>query len=339
MMTGKPEQLFDIDHRTVRLSSPDKVMFPTNGETKRDLAEFYIAIAEPFLRAMRGRPTMLERYPDGAAGKSFFQKRVPAGAPDWLQTTEVFTPNGTLSNALVLLDISHVVWAVNLGCLGFHPWPYNWQTPELCDELRIDLDPTPGTTFDQVRQAALHTKELFDEVGIRSFIKTTGSKGLHIYVRLGAGWDSYQVRSCAVAIARELERRHPTLMTAAWWKEERGQRIFVDFNQNAPHKTVFGPWCVRPRVGGQVSTPLFWEEVADVQPDQLTLANVPARVAELGDPWREMNDHPQSLLALLALHERDRDSGLRDAPWPPVYPKMPDEPTRVAPSRAKKVEP
>ena len=336
IMPDKPEHLVEVDGRTVRLSNPDKIMFPTNGETKRDLAEFYLAIADPFLRAMQGRPTMMERYPDGAAGKSFFQKRVPAGAPDWLQTTEVMTPNGTPSNALVLLDMAHVVWAVNLGCLGFHPWPYQWDTPELCDELRIDLDPTPGTTFDQVRESAVNTKALLDEVGVRSFVKTTGSKGLHIYVRLIPGFDSYQVRSCAVAVARELERRHPDLMTAAWWKEERGKRIFVDFNQNAPHKTVFGPWCVRPRVGGQVSTPLFWEEVETVDPAALTLSSVPARVADLGDPWLEMNDDPQSLLMLLAMHERDRDNGLQDAPWPPVYPKMPDEPMRVAPSRAKK---
>jgi DNA ligase D len=335
-MPASAEQVIEIDGRSVRISSPDKVMFPTNGETKLDLANFYIAIAEPFLRAMGGRPTMLERYPDGAAGKSFFQKRVPAGAPDWLRTTDVFTPNGTLSNALVIADIAHVIWAVNLGCLGFHPWPYQWDTPEITDELRIDLDPTPGTTFDQVRESAQNVKDLFDELEIRSFVKTTGSKGLHVYVRLSPGWDSYQVRSCAVAVAREMERRHPDLMTAAWWKEERGQRIFVDFNQNAPHKTVFGPWCVRPRVGGQVSTPLFWPEVATVDPSLLTLRTVPARLAELGDPWQDMNEDPQSLLRLLAMHERDRDNGLHDAPWPPVYPKQPDEPPRVAPSRARK---
>lgn len=335
-VSGKSEALIDVDGQEVRLSSPDKVMFPTNGETKLDLANYYLAVATPFLRAMGGRPTMLERYPDGAAGKSFFQKRVPAGAPDWLQTTDVFTPNGTLSNALVIADMAHVIWAVNLGCLGFHPWPYQWDTPEIADELRIDLDPTPGTTFDQVRQSAQHIKDLFDELGVTCFLKTTGSKGLHVYVRLSPGWDSYQVRSCAVAVAREMERRHPDLMTAAWWKEERGQRIFVDFNQNAPHKTVFGPWCVRPRVGGQVSTPLFWDELATVDPSLFTLANVPGRVAELGDPWAEMNDDPQSLLRLLAMHERDRDIGLHDAPWPPVYPKQPDEPSRVAPSRAKK---
>jgi DNA ligase D len=335
-MASPSEHLIEVDGRTVRLSSPDKVMFPTNGETKLDLATFYLSVKEPFLRAMGGRPTMLERYPDGASGKSFFQKRVPAGAPDWLQTTEVFTPNGTLSNALVIADMAHVIWAVNLGCLGFHPWPYQWDTPEIADELRIDLDPTPGTTFDQVRESALHVKALFDELDVRSFVKTTGSKGLHVYVRLTPGWDSYQVRSCAVAVAREMERRHPTLMTTGLRKEERGQRIFVDFNQNAPHKTVFGPWCVRPRVGGQVSTPLFWDEVPTVDPAVLTLSTVPARLAALGDPWQDMNDHPQSLLRLLAMHEQDRDNGLHDAPWPPVYPKQPDEPPRVAPSRARK---
>lgn len=321
--------------RDVRISSPDKVFFPARGETKLDLVRYYEAVEEPILRTMGGRPTMMQRFPEGASGTSFFQKRVPKGAPDWLQTTEVSTPNGTTSNALVIADLGHVLWAVNLGCIGFHPWPYRAADPEVADELRIDLDPSPGVTFTEVRQAAIESKALLDEVGIASFVKTSGSKGIHLYVRCQPRWTSYGVRAAAVALARELERRHPTLITARWWKEERGARVFVDFNQNAPHKTVFGAWCVRPRVGGQVSTPIRWEEMDSVQPDALTLATVPAKVAAEGDPWASIDDHPQDLGALLSWYDRDLADGLMDAPWPPQYPKQPDEPPRVAPSRAR----
>jgi len=278
---------------------------------------------------------MLQRFPDGAAGKSFYQKRVPAGIPDWLQTTVVATPNGTSSEALVVADLAHLLWAVNYGCLGFHPWPYLAGRPEIHDELRLAIDPEPGTNFGMVREAAFELRRLLGELGLRGFVKTTGSRGLHVYLRLEPCWDSYQVRSAAVAVARELERRRPDILTAAWWKEEPGARIFLDYNQNAPHKTVFAAWAVRPRVGGQVSTPLSWDEVATVQPEELTLSTVPARVREQGDPWAEMFEAPQSLEPLLALHERDRANGLHDAPWPPVYPKMPHEPPRVAPSRAR----
>jgi DNA primase len=236
----------------------------------------------------------------------------------------------------VAADLAHIAWAVNLGCLGFHVWPYLVERPDVADELRLDLDPQPGTDFTHVRKAASHVRALLDELGIAGHPKTTGNRGLHVYVRLEPRWDSYQVRAAAVAAARELERRHPDLITAAWWKEERGERIFIDFNQNAPHKTVFGAWCVRARVGGQVSTPLRWEEIDRIHPDELTIASVVARVEADGNPWSRMNDEPQLLEPLLALHERDRAAGLMDAPWPPVYPKQPDEPSRVAPSRARK---
>jgi len=312
------------------------VFFSEHGETKLDLVHHYLRVADPLMRTMGGRPTMMQRFPHGAEGQSFFQKRVPKDAPDWLQTTIVSTPNGTTSRALVAADLAHVVWAVNLGCLGFHPWPYLAADPGHTDELRIDLDPQPGTDFADVRRAAVELHALLDEHGIRGYPKTTGNRGLHVYVRLEPRWDSYQVRSTAVAIARELERRRPDLITASWWKEERGERIFVDYNQNAPHKTVFGAWCVRSRPGAQVSTPLTWDDIDRVHPDDLTLATEPARFDAAGDPWADMNDHPQSLEPLLEMHERDRASGLMDAPWPPVYPKQPDEPPRVAPSRAKK---
>jgi DNA ligase D len=318
------------------ITHPDKVLFAERGETKGDLAGYYRRVADPLLRTMGGRPVLLQRFPEGAGGPSFFQKRIPASAPDWLQTTTVATPNGTTSRALVAADLDHVLWAVNLGCLGFHVWPYLASEPACTEELRIDLDPTPGVEFTQIREAARELERLFNELGITGYPKTTGNRGLHVYVRLEPRWDSYQVRSAAVATARELERRRPDLITAAWWKEERGQRVFVDYNQNAPHKTVFGAWSVRARPGAQVSAPITWAELDTVHPDQFTIASMTARLETSADPWLGMNDAPQSLQPLLDMNAADRASGLLDAPWPPVYPKQPDEPPRVAPSRAKK---
>ena len=338
-MARDDAEILEVAGREVRFSSPDKVLFAERAETKRDLVDYYLSVGEPLLRTMGGRPVLMQRFPKGAEGPSFFQKRVPENAPEWLRTTTVTTVNGTQSRALVIADLAHVVWAVNLGCLGFHVWPYRAADPEHCDELRLDLDPQPGTDFTDVRIAATEVKALLDELGVAGHPKTTGNRGLHVYVRLAPHWDSYAVRAAAVAVARELERRRPDVITAAWWKEERGARIFVDYNQNAPHKTVFGAWAVRARAGGQVSTPLRWEEVAELHPDELTLATVPDRLDRLGDPWADIDEAPQSLEPLLAMHERDRANGLLDAPWPPVYPKMPDEPPRVAPSRARKDPP
>jgi DNA ligase D-like protein (predicted polymerase) len=303
------------------ITSADKVYFAERGETKGDLAEHYRRVAGPLLRAMGGRPVLLQRFPEGAGGPSFFQKRAP---------------NGTTSEALVAADLDHVLWAVNLGCLGFHVWPYLAADPEHTDELRIDLDPTPGTDFSHIRRAAAELRTLLTECGVTGYPKTTGNRGLHVYVRLLPRWDPYQVRSAAVAIARELERRRPDLITAAWWKEERGRRVFVDFNQNAPHKTVFGAWSVRARPGAQVSTPVDWAEIDDIHPDQFTIASLPARLDAVGDPWAGIDHEPQSLEPFLRMQARDVEHGIPDAPWPPVYPKQPGEPPRVAPSRAKK---
>ncbi len=327
-------QVLEIAGREVPITSPGKVYFSGIGATKLDLVRYYLAVADPLMRTMGGRPVLMQRFPQGAGGPNFFQKRVPETAPDWLETTMVETVNGTPSRALVAADLAHVAWAVNIGCLGFHVWPNLASDPEHADELRLDLDPSPGTDFTHVRAAATELRALLDELGIAGHPKTTGNRGLHVYVRLEPRWDSYEVRSAAVAVARELERRVPELITAAWWKEERGERVFVDYNQNAPHKTVFGAWSARSRVGGQVSMPLRWEDVGEVHPDELTLETAPRRLEERGDPWIDIG--PQSLEPLLELHERDRANGLRDAPWPPVYPKMPDEPDRVAPSRARK---
>lgn len=333
-MAASPFTMVEVDDREVKITNPDKVFFSKRGETKLDLVRYYLAVGPQIMAAVRGRPQLLQRFPDGASGKSFFQKRVPKGAPEWLETTTVSTPNGTTSNAMVATDLAHLVWAVNMGCLGFHGWPFLAAEPGITDELRIDLDPTPGTTFDDVRAAAADVRAALDDHGIRSFPKTTGSKGIHIYVRLERRWDGYSVRAAAVALARELERRHPDRLTAAWWKEERGPRIFVDFNQNAPHKTVFGAWSVRSRVGAQVSLPFAWSELDHIHPDDVTIPAVIERASD-PDPWAEMYDDPQDIGVLVSAWQADIDAGVGDAPWPPVYPKMPHEPPRVAPSRAK----
>jgi DNA ligase D len=338
MAAAADAQVLELAGREVRITSPGKVLFAERGETKLDLVRYYAAIEAPLMRAMGGRPVLMQRFPQGASGPSFFQKRVPDTAPDWLETTTVQTVNGTPSRALVAADVAHVAWAVNLACLGFHVWPNRAADPDHADELRLDLDPQPGTGFADARAAARELRALLDELGIAGFPKTTGRRGIHVYVRLEPRWDSYAVRAAAVAAARELERRRPDILTAAWWKEERGERIFVDYNQNAPHKTVFGAWSVRARPGAQVSTPFAWDELDAIDPDGLTLASVPARVEREGDPWAAIDDAPQSLEPLLALHERDREAGLPDAPWPPVYPKQPGELPRVAPSRARRQE-
>jgi DNA ligase D len=327
--------VIDVDGTEVSITHPDKVFFSARGETKLDLVEYYLAVAEPLMETVRNRPVLLQRFPEGAGGKSFFQKRVPKSAPPWLTTTVVSTPNGTTSDALVAADIAHLLWAVNQGCLGFHVWPNRLPDLEVADELRIDLDPSPGIEFPQLQEGAVLAHELLDELGIEAHVKTSGSRGLHVYAALQPRWNSYEVRAAAVALARELERRHPDRITAQWWKEERGARVFVDFNQNAPHKTVFGAWCVRPRVGGQVSTPITWDELEGVVPDELTIATVPARVAARGNAWAGMYERPQDLTPLLERSAHDLANGLMDAPWPPVYPKQPNEPPRVAPSRAR----
>lgn len=320
--------------REIRITSPGKIFFAERGETKLDLARYYQSVEEPLMGAIGGRAVLLQRFPDGAGGPSFFQKRVPESRPDWLQTAVVRTPNGTTSQALVAADLAHVLWAVNLGCLGFHAWPNQASDPDHADELRIDVDPSPGVTFSMVQEAARLVRALLDELGVTGFPKTTGNRGIHVYVRLQPRWTSYDVRHAAVAVARELERRQSELITAAWWKEERGRRVFVDFNQNAPHKTIFSAWSVRARPGAQVSTPFSWDELDAIHPDAMTIASVPTRVAAGGNPWAQMA--PQSLEPLLALHQRDTEAGLPEAPWPPQYPKVPGEPPRVAPSRAKK---
>ena len=253
--------------RDVEITNPHKVMFPSVGpakeeRTKLDLANYYLSVDEALMRTVRDRPVLLERYPNGVREKSFFQKRIPDSAPDWLVTTTVQTINGTPSRALVIADLAHVLWAVNMGVLGLHVWPFRASEPDDADEMRIDLDPSPGVTFGQVRESAAHVRDLLAENGMLGFAKTTGSKGIHVYVRVEPGWDSFAIRGAVIALGRELAARHPDLITDKWWKEERGERVFIDFNQNAPHKNMFGAWALdrawaprcRRRSGGTNST-------------------------------------------------------------------------------------
>ncbi|HEX4619936.1 MAG TPA: non-homologous end-joining DNA ligase [Myxococcaceae bacterium] len=335
-MAAEDVVVVEASGREVSITSAGKIYFAEAKASKLDLVRYYHSVEAPLLRALGGRPVLMQRFPNGAGGPSFFQKRVPENRPDWLETCIVSTPNGTTSQALVTADLAHVLWAVNTGCLGFHVWPSRARDPDHADELRIDLDPSPGVTFPMVQEAAHEVRSLLAEIEVTGLPKTTGNRGIHVYIRLQPRWTSIEVRSAAVAFARELERRRPDLITAAWWKEERGRRVFIDFNQNAPHKTIFGAWCVRARPGAQVSTPFEWDELDAIDPDNLTIRTVPGRVASAGDPWEVMGQDPQSLEPLLAMHRRDAEAGLLDAPWPPVYPKMPGEPPRVAPSRARK---
>jgi DNA ligase D len=332
---GEPVAL-TVDGHEVEITSPDKVLFPELGFTKLDLANYYLAVGPALMPWIRDRPVLLERFPNGVGDKSFFQKRIPESAPDWLTTTTVRTINGTQSRALVIADLAHVLWAANQGVLGLHVWQYRVDRPQWSDELRIDLDPSPGQTFDDIREAAMHVRLYFAELGIRSYVKTTGSKGMHIYVRVVDGYDSFAVRGASVTAARDLARLHPDLITDQWWKELRDGKVFVDFNQNAPHKNVFGAWGVRARVGAQVSTPIEWDELMSVDPDELTVLTVPDRLAERGDPWHDMDDAPQEIAVLVERFAEDLAAGIPDAPWPPVYPKMPNEAPRVQPSRARK---
>jgi len=333
------EQIREVDGREVTITSSDKLYFPKRDLTKGDVIDYFTEVADPILNCLRNRPVLLQRFPNGVGGKSFFQKRIPGSAPEWLQTTTVETVNGTPSRALVMADAAHLLWAVNQGAFTIHPWPI--RLPERhVDELRIDLDPVPGIGFEEVRAAAKLVHAWFDSRDITSYLKTSGSKGLHVYVPLdataeGPGWDSFDVRGAAVTVARSLAAEYPQELTDKWWKEERGQRVFVDFNQNAPHKTVFGAWSIRARVGAQVSTPIAWEMLDSVQPDDLTALTVPTLVRETGDPWAEMYTNPQDISELVGEY-RDGLETIGDAPWPPVYPKQPYEPPRVAPSRAKK---
>jgi bifunctional non-homologous end joining protein LigD len=319
----------------VRVTSPSKVYFPKHGWTKMDLVEYYLAVADGAICGVRERPTVLKRFKDGVEGDFFFQKRVPESRPDWLQTATVTFPSGRSATELVPNDAAHLVWATNLGNIDLNPWPVRRTDLDHPDELRIDLDPTPGVAWDEVRQVALCVRDVLEQHGIRGFPKTSGSRGIHVNVRIEPRWDFLEVRRAALALAREVERRMPGRATSKWWKEER-VGVFLDYNQNARDRTVASAYSVRPVADGRVSTPLEWDEVADVEPEAFRLDTVPARFAERGDPAAEIDDVHHSLQPLLDLAHRDEEEGLGDAPWPPHFAKQRGEPKRVAPSRARK---
>jgi DNA ligase D len=326
----------EVAGREVRLSSPAKPFFPDPGFTKRDVADYYVAVADAASRHLRERPTTMKRFTDGAAGEFFFQKRVPKGAPDWLETATVHFPSGRSATELVANDAAHLVWAVNLGVIDFNPWPARRADLDHPDELRVDLDPTPEASFDDVRQVALCVREVLADHGdLTGYPKTSGSRGIHVYVRVEARWTFTEVRRAALALAREVERRMPKLATSKWWKEER-HGVFVDYNQNARDRTIASAYSVRPTPDARVSTPLDWDEVPNVDPAELRLDTVPARLAERGDPSEAIDDVSFSLATLLELADRDEAEGLGDAPWPPHFRKQTGEPRRVQPSRAKK---
>ncbi|MGD9484407.1 non-homologous end-joining DNA ligase [Streptomyces sp. TRM70308] len=327
----------EIGGRTVRLSNPDKVYFPERGFTKRDVADYYAAVGDGILRALRDRPTTLQRHPDGVTGESFFQKRAPKNLPGWIPTERITFPSGRHADEICPTEVAAVVWAANLGTLTFHPWPVRRGAADHPDELRIDLDPQPGTDYADARWAARRLQELLDELGLRGWPKTSGGRGLHVFVPLEPRWTFVQVRAAAIAVARELERRAPERITSAWWKEERGARIFVDYNQTARDRTIAAAYSVRPHPRAQVSAPLRWEELDDARPEDFDLATMPTRFAREGDVHADMDEHAFPLGPLLEMAERDmREHGMGDLPYPPDYPKMPGEPKRVQPSRAKR---
>jgi DNA ligase D len=323
----------EVDGRLVKVTNPGKVFFPERGETKLDLVNYYLAVGAGALLGVHHRPTVLKRFPDGAAGEPFFQKRVPASRPEWLETVEVTFPSGRKAEELCPTDLAHLVWAVNLGCLDLNPWAVRRHDVDHPDELRVDLDPQPGVPFADVRRVAMEVKVVLDELGLVGFPKTSGNRGIHVNVRTDATEDFGQVRRAALALAREVERRLPATATSQWWKEERGDRVFLDFNQNARDRTVASAYSVRANVQAMVSAPLTWDEVPDVEPRDFTLATVPDRYRAIGDPGAGIDDHAYSLDPLLALAARDEADGLGDAPWPPNYPKQEGEPRRVQPSR------
>ena len=326
----------EVDGIPVRVSNPDKVFFPARGETKLDLVHYYLAVGEGALRGVYERPTVLKRFPDGALGEPFFQKRVPEKRPDWLETVTVSFPSGRSADELCPVNVAHLVWAVNLGCLDLNPWPVRRGDVDHPDELRVDLDPQPGLPFESVRRVAGVVHDVLDAHALVGFPKTSGSRGIHVNIRIEPRWDFTEVRRAALALARAVEREVPDLATSKWWKEERGDRVFIDYNQNARDRTVASAYSVRNNAEGRVSCPLEWHEVADVEPADFTLATVPARYASLGDPGAGIDDAVGSLEPLLDLAARDERDGLGDEPWPPHFPKAKGEPRRVAPSRAKK---
>jgi len=326
----------EVAGHSVRLSSPEKIYFAERGFTKHDVFSYYLAVGDGILRALHRRPTTLQRFPDGLDGETFFQKRVPTrGVPPWVETSTITFPSGRTADELAVADLAHVAWASQLGTIVFHPWPVRSADPEAPDELRIDLDPQPGTDFADAVTVAGVAKEIFDELGWVAFPKTSGGRGVHIYVRIKPEWTFVQVRRAAIALGREIERRRPDMATTSWWKEERGERVFIDFNQMARDRTIACAYSLRANPRATVSTPVTWDELTRVEPNDFDLATVPPRFAAIGDPHASIDDVAHDLTPLLEWVERDERDGQADMPYPPDHPKMEGEPKRVQPSRAR----
>jgi DNA ligase D len=346
---GADATTVDAGGREVRVSSPDRVIFPATGRapalTKLDIVEYYLAVGEGIMRAVGRRPTTLERWPKGVhpgivvstrekgGGDAFFQKRVPRGAPEYVRTARIDFPSGRHADEVCPTELAAVAWAAQMGTITFHPWPVRAEDVDHPDELRLDLDPQEGTGFGDAVRVAAEAQVLLEELGYAGFPKTSGGRGIHIYVRIEPRWRFTEVRHAAIAFGRELERRLPGEVTTKWWKEERGERIFVDYNQNARDRTIASAYSVRPKPGAPVSAPVMWDELPDVAPEDFTVATLPARFAEVGDRHAAIDDVSHSLQPLLDLYQRDAAEGEADMPYPPSYPKMPGEPKRVQPSR------
>jgi DNA ligase D len=338
--------IVDAGGRDLRVSSADRVIFPATDRTaevtKLDVVQYYLAVGDGIMRALARRPTTLERWPKGVhpgivlstrekgGGDAFYQKRIPRGAPEYVQTARIQFPSGRHADEVCPTEVAVVGWAAQMGTLTFHPWPVREDDVDHPDELRLDLDPQPGTDFADAVRVAGEARTLLDELGYTGFPKTSGGRGVHIYVRIEPRWTFTEVRHAAIAFGRELERRLPDAVTTKWWKEERGERIFVDYNQNARDRTIASAYSVRAKPGAPVSAPLAWDELAAVAPEDFTVATMPARFAEVGDRHAAIDDTAHSLQPLLDMYERDADG---DMPYPPDYPKMPGEPKRVQPSR------
>ena len=345
---ASPAIELDVNGTAVRLSNPDKTYFPELGLTKRDIADYALSVGEGLLGGLYRRPTTMERWPGGVVegmklatradgkGDAFYQKRAPAKHPSWVDTAEITFPSGRTATAITPTNLATVLWAVNLGTLRFHPWPVSAPEVDLVDQLRLDLDPQPGTDFSDVVAAALELREVLGELGLTGFPKTSGGRGLHVFCAVEAS-EFVAARHAAIAIGRELARRLPDQVTVEWWKELRGERVFIDFNQMARDRLMASPYSIRPVPTARVSAPLTWDEVPKVHPDDFTVLTMPERFAEHGDLWSELYEAPPaSLDAAVALYERFAEQGEGEMPYPPEYPKMPGEPPRVQPSRQTK---
>ena len=347
MAHGSPIDI-EVGGRLVRVSSPEKPYFPEVGISKIEVVAYYAAVAQGILRALDHRPTTLERWPDGVrpgvvlgardgsgGAEAFFQKRAPKGLPDWIETAHITFPSGRTADEICPTEAAVIAWAANLGTLTFHPWPVRKADVDHPDELRIDLDPQPGTDFADAVAVANEVRAILDELGWTGFVKTSGGRGIHIYVRVQPRWEFTDLRHAAIALGRELERRMPALVTTSWWKEDRGAKVFVDYNQNARDRTIASAYSIRPRPHAPVSTPVTWDELPDVDPRDFTVRTVPERFAALGDLHADIDNVEHDLTPLLEWYRRDESVGLPDMPYPPDFPKMAGEPKRVQPSKAR----